>query len=282
VIDTGHVSVPAADEPRLCAALGAEVAEVQLSAGAEASLHVEGAALRRWFGGGRRAARLGLWGLRAITADELRLLIAGGDRAPLAWAASFFARNAWSAATALRRAGLPCTDLVAVLAAMERKWPASLRGDRFRAAPGAAASDLLTDAAASSRAVTALYVARVDAHLAALGQPFAPLGGAPASAELAFAEGIALQDAASDLAQRRSEQANELALHALDRLESALGAAHPLLVTALANAARAHARLGHPERARAPLDRALAIHRAQPDADPNETLRLETLLTRLA
>ena len=325
---------------------GPELAGVELVPGGR--IHVEplGGVVRRLFAGTSLFARLGFHSVRSLYQRELQALVAAEvlarpwavataarkramrEAADLAVAKAFggavlssalrreaeaaeaFARNAWGAATALRKAGLPCTDLSSCLHAMDAATPEVLRRDRLalrmarpesvhretyaariariaNVASTAAeradrpATDWLRDAAATSAGITRAHVARVEAHLASMGDPAGPDLPIRPGAEKAFCEGIALHDAASELSQRKSDDANAAALQALQKLEQALGSDHPMLVPALANAARASDRLGNPAGAREPLERALAIHTAQADADPNETLRLRTLLGRV-
>ena len=321
---------------------------VEVVPGGKVLVESAGGAVRRLFGA-PPVVKLGFHALRSLSQAEVSALVASGllarqwtfssasgkrkrlEAADLAVAQAFggdvlssalrreaeaaeaYARNGWGAASALRKAGLPCTDLSACLQAMDGATPEVLRRDRlalrlaradapFRdtyaariarieaaaktgpAAPATRsepATVWLRDAAATSAAITRAHVARVEAHLASMGETASAELPLRPGAEKSFCEGIALHDAASELSQRKSDEANPVALAALQKLEQALGRHHPMLVPALANAARATDRMGDPAASREPLERAIAIHTAQPDADPNETLRLQTLLGRI-
>jgi hypothetical protein len=201
-----------------------------------------------------------------------------GARDKLAAAEALFARHALSLAAAMRRAGHPCTDLYACLRAVQR----ALRPGDDHAAQPTRLRSLLSDPEGAARSLTAQIDAQAIARLQREGQPPRPDARALGVEQQArLAASIALHDEAVDRAQRKLPGSDELLLASLQQLEAALGPRHALLVNALANGARALARRGDLASAEQALQRALAIHAAGADPDPEETARLELLIERV-
>jgi len=92
-------------------------------------------------------------------------------------------------------------------------------------------------------------------------------------AQVLFAEGLALHDAALALQGLKDPEGDAMLASAVERFEAALGPNDPILVVALKNLAVTQRRLGRKEEAMATLDRALRILVEHPDDAAERDLR---------
>jgi len=238
-----------------------------------------------------RAAALAYGG--DVFGKALRKAVENGDE---------FDRQAGKIAVLLRMGGRPCTGLYRALEAACALAPRKLRDGRLKqlletepgqfdshppaadriarvagvpgshAAEDAPALSLLSDPEATAQLLATLVQSRIDAQLAArseLGkdQPMDP------GAQVLFAEGLALHDAALALQGLKDPEGDAMLASAVERFEAALGPDDPILVVALKNLAVTQRRLGRKDEAMATLDRALAILVEHPDVDAERDLR---------